>query len=78
MNAFPSIVLLPQAEVVKHDAIGAASRAANCARVQPLRATYKMALTTSRRGYLAGRPPGFGSGTQGPILRHWASDRSVG
>ena len=46
--------------------------------VQPLRARYNTALTISRRSYLAGRPPCFGSGSQGAILRHWASVMSLG
>src|SRR5687768_4736781 len=37
-----------------------------------------MALTTSRRAYLAGRPPGLGRGTYGSINFHWASVRSEG
>jgi len=37
-----------------------------------------MALTISRRGYLAGRPPGRGGGTCGAMSRHWRSVRSVG
>lgn len=35
-------------------------------------------MTTSRRMYLAGRPPGLGFGTYGAISRHWAFVRSVG
>ena len=30
----------------------------------PLRSTYMMAFTTSRRGYLTGRPPGLGGGNR--------------
>src|SRR5438874_13203141 len=37
-----------------------------------------MALTTSRRVYVAGRPPGLGFGTCGAISFHWAFVRSVG
>lgn len=37
-----------------------------------------MALRISRRGYLAGRPPGLGRGTSRSISFHWASVTSLG
>jgi hypothetical protein len=45
---------------------------------QPDRATYRMASTTSRREYFAGRPPGFGTGTDFSISFHSASVVSDG
>ena len=44
---------------------------------QPVLSRYRMALTISRRGYLAGRPPFFGAGIRGSSLTHSASVRSV-
>src|SRR5215213_6895991 len=37
-----------------------------------------MALISSRRTYAGGRPPGYGGGTSGSRIAHWASVRSIG
>jgi hypothetical protein len=43
----------------------------------PVLSRYRMALTISRRGYLAGRPPFLGAGIRGSSFAHSASVRSV-
>src|ERR1700728_3474719 len=48
---------------------------------QPLRVTYKMALTISRLECSSGRPPGpfpFTWGSRGSTIAHWRSVRSLG
>jgi hypothetical protein len=50
----------------------------NCRQAQPVRTTYKMASTMSRRGCFSGLPPVFGAGSSGSTSAHWASVRSEG
>jgi hypothetical protein len=45
---------------------------------QAERSRYSMALTSSRRSWTAGRPPGLGAGISDANSAHWASVRSVG
>jgi hypothetical protein len=45
---------------------------------QPLRSTYKMAFTTSRKSTVRGRPPHLAAGSRGASSSHWASVRSLG
>jgi hypothetical protein len=45
---------------------------------QPLRSTYKMAFTTSRKSTVRGRPPHLAAGSRGANSSHWASVRSLG
>ena len=44
---------------------------------QPLRSTYRMPCTTSRRSTVRGRPPGLAAGSRGAHRAHWASLRSL-
>ena len=45
---------------------------------QPLRSTYRMALSISRRSTLRGLPPGLASGSSGDRSSHCSSVRSLG
>ena len=45
---------------------------------QPVRSTYRMPLTTSRRFTLCGRPPGLAGGSNGNRISHCSSVRSLG
>ena len=44
----------------------------------PLRSTYKMPLSTSRRSTVRGRPPGLAAGSRGARTSHCSSVRSLG
>ena len=43
----------------------------------PVRNTYRMALTISRRSWVAGRPPGSGLGIYGSMIAHSSSVKSL-
>ena len=44
----------------------------------PVRSTYRLALTTSRRSTVRGLPPGLAGGSNGSKASHWSSVRSEG
>ena len=76
VDAVPGAGLLPRPEVVEHDPVRR-QVVGKARQTHPFRAWYRMALTTSRRVYLAGRPPAWGAGhrARSPPL---AVVRSVG
>jgi len=50
----------------------------NSRHAQPVRSTYRMPLSTSRRSNFAGAPPCLGFGISGPMIFHCSSVTSLG
>jgi hypothetical protein len=66
------------AKVVVDGLPGGAGRCAAAATHSPARSQYSIALSSSRRWWTAGRPPGLGAGISGARMCHWASDVPLG